>query len=101
VTGVSRKIEAVAAVFELQHGRRDRDAAALFDGHPVGCRVSLRLARANCACDLDRAAVKQQLLGQRRFAGVRVGMIAKVRRRATSRLSSSFVSGIALISLNA
>ena len=72
---VARRVEQVdrvPGVLELHHRARDRDAALLLDLHPVGRRVARALARLDGAGQLDRAAVQQQLLGQRRLAGVRV-----------------------------
>ena len=72
---VSRRVEQVdrmAGVLELHHRRRDRDAALLFDLHPVGSRVARALARLDGARHLDRAAEEQQLFGQRRLARIRV-----------------------------
>ncbi len=72
---VARRIEQVddvTLVGKLHHRRGDRDAALLLERHPVGGRVPRRLAALDRARQLDRAAVQQQLLGQRRLAGVRV-----------------------------
>ena len=57
---------------ELERRRRDRDAALLLERHPVRRRVAPRFASAHGAGQLDRARVQQQLLGQRRLAGVGV-----------------------------
>ena len=57
---------------ELERRRGDRDAALALDVHPVGHGVALRLAAADGAGQLDRAGVEQQLLGERRLAGVGV-----------------------------
>ena len=72
---VARRVEQVdrvARVLELHHRARDRDAALLFDFHPVGRRVPRALARLDGAGHLDRAAEQQQLLGQRGLARIRV-----------------------------
>ncbi len=61
-----------AAAFELEFERRrgDRDAALLLERHPVGRRVLACLASPHGTGELDRAGIQQQLLGQRRLAGV-------------------------------
>ena len=73
VTRGVEQVDHVIAVRELQHGRRDRDAALLFEGHPVRGR------RAATAAGLDRAglgtegaAVEQELLGEGGLARVRM-----------------------------
>ena len=73
---VARRVEQVdhmLAVLELHHRAGDRDAALLFDLHPVGGRMAAALARLDGAGQLDRAGEQQQLFGQRGLAGVRVG----------------------------
>ena len=73
---VARGVEQVddaVAVGKLHHRRGDRDAALLFDFHPVGGGVAGGLAGADFAGDLDGAAEPQQLFGQRGLARVRVG----------------------------
>ena len=73
---VARGVEQVedrVGVLEAQHGRGHRDAAAALDVHPVRGRGAARAAALDRAGDVDRVAVEQQLLGQRRLAGVRVG----------------------------
>ena len=72
VAGRVEQIEPVAVVIKLEHGRADRDAALLFQFHPVARRGALVLARGHGAGELHRAAVKQQLFRQRRLAGVRM-----------------------------
>ena len=57
---------------ELERRRADRDAALLLHLHPVGDRVPLRLAAAHGPRQLDGARIEQQLLRQRRLAGVGV-----------------------------
>ena len=72
---VARRVEQVddaPAVRELHDRRGHRDAALLLEAHPVRGRVARRLAPLDRAGHLDRAAEQQQLLGQRRLAGVRV-----------------------------
>jgi hypothetical protein len=66
------EIDRVPFVVELHHRARHRDSALLLDFHPVGGRVPLALARFHRPGHLDRAAVQQQLLGERRLARVRV-----------------------------
>jgi len=56
--------------FELERRRGHRDAAFLFELHPVGGRVPARLTAAHRPGQLDRAGIEQELLGQRRLAGV-------------------------------
>ena len=72
---VARRVDerhAPAVELELERGGGDRNAALLLERHPVGRRVPSRLAAAHGAGQLDRARVQQQLLGQRRLAGVGV-----------------------------
>ncbi len=66
------QIDDLALVRELHDRGGHRDAALLLQLHPVGGRVARRLAPLDRAGQLDRAAEQQQLLGQRRLAGVRV-----------------------------
>src|SRR6185503_15021425 len=73
---VARRVEqrdVMPLELELERRGADGDAALLFELHPVGHRVALRLAAAHGARELDRARVQQQLLGERRLAGVGVG----------------------------
>jgi hypothetical protein len=63
---------AAAVELEFERGRRDRNAALLLERHPVRRRVAACLAAANRAGQLDRPCVEQQLLGQRRLAGIRM-----------------------------
>ena len=58
-------VDAIAVVVELEDGRGDGDAALLFDLHPVGDGVALRLARLDRAGEMDCAPVEQQLLRER------------------------------------
>ena len=72
---VARRVEqrhAAPLELELERRGRDRDAALLLERHPVGRRVAAGLAAADGAGQLDRAGIQQQLLGQRRLAGVGV-----------------------------
>ena len=67
------KIEHRAAILEMHHRGGDRDAALLLDLHPVRARAPCIAARLDRARDMDGAAEQQQLLGQRRLAGVGMG----------------------------
>jgi hypothetical protein len=70
---VARRVEERhAAPVELEFEGRggDRNAALLFERHPVRRRMAPRLAAAHGAGQLDRARVEQQLFGERRLAGV-------------------------------
>jgi hypothetical protein len=60
--------------FELEFERRraDGDAALLLELHPVGDGVTLCLAAADGARQLNGARIQQQLLRQRRLARVGV-----------------------------
>ena len=57
---------------EVERRRGDRDATLALHVHPVGHGVALGLAAAHGAGQLDGAGVEQQLLGERRLAGVGV-----------------------------
>ena len=73
---VTRGVEQVqhhVAIGELQHRRRDGDTALLFEFHPVRRSMSSGLTTFDRTCHLNGATEKQQLLGQRGFARVRVG----------------------------
>ena len=72
---VARRVEqvdGVLAVRELQHGGADGDAALLLELHPVAARAAPALAGVHRAGLLHRAGVQQELLGERRLAGVGV-----------------------------
>ncbi len=72
---VARRVEQVhdvVAVRELHHGRTDRDAALLFELHPVAACRPTTLPGVHRAGHLHGAGVQQELLGQRRLAGVGV-----------------------------
>ena len=72
VSGGIQNVDAESVIFKL-HGRRgDRNAALLFNVHPVGSGVFVALASLNTAGRPNGSAVKQELFGQGRFAGVRV-----------------------------
>jgi len=73
---VARRVEQVedaAAVLEGHHRGDDRDAALALDVHPVRAGLGAVVLGLDLAGELDGAAEQQQLLGQRRLAGVRVG----------------------------
>ena len=72
MAGGVQNIDAIAVVIELHRGGRDRNAALLFDFHPVRGCMARGLARLDGAGLANRAAVEQQLFRQRRFTGVRV-----------------------------
>ena len=72
VPGGVEQVDAVAVVIELQHGRADGDPALALQLHPVGRGGLLVFARRHRPGELHRAAVEQQLLGQRRLARVRM-----------------------------
>jgi len=73
VAGRVEQVDHVLAVQHLHDRRGHRDAALLFDFHPVGGGVARGLARLDRAGDLDRAGEQQQLFSQRGLAGVRMG----------------------------
>jgi hypothetical protein len=73
---VARRVEQVeqdVADFERHNRGGDGDAALLLDLHPVGPRAAAVAAGAHFARLVDRAREVEQLLGQRRLAGVGVG----------------------------
>jgi hypothetical protein len=59
--------------FEGHHRRHHRDAALALDLHPVGTGVAPLALGLDLACEIDRAAEQQELLGQRGLAGVGMG----------------------------
>ena len=72
---VPRRVEQVegdSITLEGHHRARHRDPALLLDLHPVRTRASRLAARLDFAGEVDRAALQQEFLGQRRLA--RVGM---------------------------
>jgi hypothetical protein len=73
VAGGVQQVDDAVAVFHLHDRAGDRDAALLFDLHPVGGGVARGLARLDAAGDLDRAREQQQLFSQRGFTRVGVG----------------------------
>jgi hypothetical protein len=73
VAGGVEQVDDVVAVLHLHHRRGHRDAALLFDLHPVRGGMAAGLAALDGAGDLDRAREQQQLFRQRRFTRVGVG----------------------------
>ena len=67
-----QQIDDAVAVFHLHDGRRDRNAALLFDFHPVRRRMPRGLARLDATGDLDGACEQQELFGQSRLARIGV-----------------------------
>ena len=72
VAGRVEEVEDAVAVFERHDGGHDRDAALLLDRHPVGAGGDAVALRLDLAGELDGAAEQEELLGQRRLAGVGV-----------------------------
>jgi hypothetical protein len=73
---VSRGVEDVdpmPAELEVEHRARHRDPALLLQLEPVAGRVARRLLRPHRPRLADGAAVEQELLRQRRLAGVGMG----------------------------
>jgi hypothetical protein len=73
MSGGVENIDVVTVVVELHDARGNRDSSLFLDLHPVGYGVFVSLAAFDRAGESYRPAVKQQLLGQGRFAGVGVG----------------------------
>jgi len=72
---VARRVEQVEGeplVLEAHHRRGDGDAARALDRHPTRAHPPPLAARLDFARQLDRPAKQQQLLSQRRLAGVRM-----------------------------
>ena len=65
-------VDAIVVVVKLQYGRGHTDASLLLNLHPVRHRVPRRLAALHRASQIDRAAVQEKLLRERRLTGVRV-----------------------------
>ena len=73
MAGGIEDVDVVAVKLEL-HGRGGHGNAALFlDIHPVAGGVFVALAGFDGTGGANRARIKQQLFGQRRFTGVGVG----------------------------
>ena len=62
VAGGVQDIDATIVIFKLHDAGRHRDAALLFDFHPVGNGVFLGLSPLDGAGQVNRAAVQQQFL---------------------------------------
>src|SRR3990167_151997 len=73
VSGGVEQVDHMLAVEHLHDGGGHRDAALLFDLHPVGRGVAAGLAALDGAGDLYRAREQQEFFGQRRFTRVGVG----------------------------
>ena len=73
VSGRVKNIDAIPVIFKLQNRRGYRNTPLLFEVHPVGSRVSVRLLALYRACRLNCTAVEKKLLGKSRFTCVRVG----------------------------
>ena len=67
------QIQQIVTILKLEHRRGDRNPALLLNRHPVGDCGPLLLAGAHRAGLFNCAGVKQQLFGQRRFAGIGMG----------------------------
>jgi len=70
VTGGVEQVDDEVAIFKLQHGGADGNAALFFQFHPVGGGGALVFAGGDGTRELDGAAVQQQFFGERCFAGV-------------------------------
>ena len=73
---MARRVEQVderAVVLEAHHRGSHRDTALPLDLHKVARSMFLDLIALHGTCHLDGAAEEQQLLGERRLAGIRVG----------------------------
>ncbi len=73
VAGRVEQRQVMTPEIELHCGGGDRDAALALDVHPIRDHVTIGLAAAHRAGQLDGAGVQQQFLGQGGLAGVRVG----------------------------
>ena len=72
VTGRVEQVDHALAIRKLHHRTGHRNAALLFQFHPVGSRMAGSFACTNFTGDLYCAAEPQQLFGQRGFTCVRV-----------------------------
>ena len=66
------QVDLIFAVFELKYGRANRDPALLFDFHPVRSRIALIGFGTDRACQVNRSAIQEELLGECRLT--RIGM---------------------------
>ena len=72
VAGGVEEVDDMVPIGELEHRRADRDAALALQLHPVRRRRPLPFAGLDGPGALHGAGVEQELLGQRRLAGVGV-----------------------------
>ena len=86
VSGRIENVDTKIVIFKLHHRRGDGNAALFFKRHPVGGGVVVACLTLNATRGLNRAAVQQQLLGQRGFA--RIGV--RDDRKGTPPLDLSF-----------
>ena len=73
VTGRVKQVHDAVVIVELHDRRRHGNASLAFHRHPIGGGVAFGFARLDGAGELDGIAEQQELLGNRCFAGVRVG----------------------------
>ena len=67
-----KQVNHITVIVELQYGGGHRYTALLFQFHPVARGGALVAARGDTAGQLHRSAVKEELLGQRGLARVRM-----------------------------
>jgi hypothetical protein len=72
VTWRIEEVDELPAIFEGHDRCGDRDATLALDLHEVTRGTAADLVVLDGACGLDGTAVKQELLGQRGLAGIRV-----------------------------
>ncbi len=72
VAGGVEQVDLIAEIRELHHAGGHRDAALLLERHPVRRGMPRGAARLDRPREVDRAAVQEELLRQRRLAGVGV-----------------------------
>ena len=70
MAGGVQQVDLIVAVIELHHRGGHRDAALLFNRHPVAGGVDRGFARFDRPRHLDGAAEEQQLFGQGGLAGI-------------------------------
>ncbi len=73
MTGGIEQIDPDPPVIDAQGGRGDRDPPLAFQRHPVGGHGPLILPAPDHPGNVEAAGVEQELLGEGRFPGVRVG----------------------------
>ena len=71
--GVSRNVDAVAVVIELQNGRGNGNTTLFLDLHPVGYGMARSRFSFYGTGEIDRSSVQQEFLSQCGFTGIRVG----------------------------